>query len=196
MSRVIRGGGGDGDGPRVVPGEVYDARAEAERLTAEARAGAERLTAEARAEAERIAAEAERQGRQAGRAESAELLARAAGERDRALAQAEREVVKLALAAAERIVGEQIALEPERVQRIVRDVIARARRASRLTVRVHPDDVPAVRALEHEVHSLSVEPDPEVARGGCVVRSDVGELDARLEVQLEALERALLGDGG
>jgi type III secretion protein L len=38
---------------------------------------------------------------------------------------------------------------------------------------------------------LRVAADPSVARGGCLVQSDVGALDARVETQLAAIERAL-----
>ena len=195
MSRVIRGGGGGGDDRRVVPGEVFDAQGEAQRIVAEAREQAEGIVAEARERADTLRSEAAREGREAGRAEAAEQLARAAALRDQALEQAEAQIVQLALAAAKRIVGKEIALEPERVRGIVRDVVGRARRAGRLTARVHPDDVQAVRALESEHdHPLAVEPDDAIARGGCIVDTDVGRIDARIEVQLEALERALLGE--
>jgi flagellar biosynthesis/type III secretory pathway protein FliH len=42
------------------------------------------------------------------------------------------------------------------------------------------------------LHTLPrVEPAAELSRGGCIVISDVGVLDARVETQLDALARAL-----
>jgi len=38
---------------------------------------------------------------------------------------------------------------------------------------------------------VSTVPDPSVARGGCIVDTDLGRFDARLDVQLRAVERAL-----
>jgi flagellar biosynthesis/type III secretory pathway protein FliH len=38
---------------------------------------------------------------------------------------------------------------------------------------------------------VGVEVDPAVERGGVVVESDLGRVDARLDAQLEALRRAL-----
>lgn len=186
MSRVIRGGGAT---PRIVPAELVDARAEAERLLAEARAEAERIVGEARAEAERLEEAARAEGLARGQREAAETMLAAARARDETLASAEREVRTLALAAAARIVGEQITLEPERIDAIVRDAIARARRAKSVQVRVHPDDLPALaRAGLEGVRLIG---DAAVARGGCLVTTELGTVDARVEVKLEAMAKLL-----
>jgi flagellar biosynthesis/type III secretory pathway protein FliH len=42
------------------------------------------------------------------------------------------------------------------------------------------------------VNELKLEGDPEVERGGCLVESEAGILDASLSTQLAALDRALL----
>ena len=107
---------------------------------------------------------------------------------DAALAAAEKELGTLALAAAKRILGEELSIAPDRIGAVVEGVLTRARRARSIKVRVHPDDVAALRKLHA---SLSIEPDPSLTRGGCVVETDLGELDARLEVQIAALARAL-----
>jgi flagellar biosynthesis/type III secretory pathway protein FliH len=69
---------------------------------------------------------------------------------------------------------------------VVREGLERVRRASRVRVRVHPSDAAQLIELEAEV----VE-DPSITRGGCVVESELGEVDARLEVRLDALARAI-----
>lgn len=192
MSRVIRGGG---EGPRVVPSEVYDAREEAARIVEEARRAAGALVEEARREADAIRAQARAAGEEEGRARAAADLLRAAEVRDETLRRAERDVVALALAAAKRIVGDELALAPDRVGRIVGEVLDRARRAQRVVVRVAPEDAEAVRrTIETRGATAVVEADASIARGGCVVSTDLGELDARIEVKLAALERALLGE--
>ncbi len=94
------------------------------------------------------------------------------------------------MAAARRIVGEELVLAPERIVTIVREVLERARRARTVTVRVHPADAGALRRAFGEEGAL-VEEDPSLERGGCVVATELGELDARLEVKLEELARAM-----
>jgi len=190
MARVIRGGA---PLPRVLPGAVIDARAEASRIVAAAEADAERIVEGARLEAARIAADAERDGRDAGvalgRTELARILLDAGRARDGATAAAEREVQQLALVAAGRIVGETMAVAPDRIAAIVRDVLTRARRARLVEIRVHPDDAATLQRAPLE--GVRVIGDPEITRGGCVVSSELGRIDARVEVQLAAMAELL-----
>jgi len=196
MSRVIRGSGEPPGG--VVPKEVYDARDEARRIVEEAEAEAGRLVGDAEREAGELREAARREGLEAGRAEVAALLTRAAALRDRSLEDAERETAELALAVARRVIGEELRIAPDHVRSIVREVLGRARRAREVVVTVHPEDAETLRSMQAEADGarFEVREDPSLTRGGCVVRTDLGELDARVEVQLDALARALGARGG
>ncbi len=176
MSRVIRGGGR----PRVVRAEVVDARSEAERILEQARS-----------EAERILDQARQEGLERAREEAATLLLSARRERDRILTSAREDVARVAVLAAERIVAAELALSPERVRDIVERALQPTRRAERVTLRVHPEDA---ELLERLPPNVEVVPDPALQRGGCLVSSERGEVDARIEVQLQALREALLGE--
>jgi type III secretion system HrpE/YscL family protein len=181
VSRVIRGGTPPA---RVVPGELVDARAEAARIVDDARAEAARIVSDARSAAAGVLDDARAQGLAAGRVEAAATLAGAARARDAMLAGAEREVRTLALAVAAKIVGETVALDPERSLVIAREALSRARRAERLELRVHPDDLATLAAA---LPSVQITGDTSIARGGCVVRSELGTVDARIETQLAAI---------
>jgi type III secretion system HrpE/YscL family protein len=205
MSRILRGGPRPSDvvaptapGARIVPSAVFDGRAEAARIVAAARAEAAEIVETARLDARNSARDAEREGRVEGRAEAAAALAEALAIRDRALADAEREVARVALVAAERLVGEAIVADPARLATIVGDGLARARRARDVVVRVHPDDAPHVESLRSAIAAragrpatFSVRPDADLTRGSCLVETDLGTIDARLETKLDALARAL-----
>ena len=43
---------------------------------------------------------------------------------------------------------------------------------------------------------MTVVPDPSIARGGCMVESDFGIIDASLDRQFDEMARALLGSAG
>ena len=201
MSRILRGGPRPAESAprrRVLPGPVFEARAEAARLLEAARAEADALVSAARLRVEGVAREAEDAGRMAGRAEAAAVLAEALALRQGALAEAEREVARVALAVAERLVGEALIASPERIATVVGDGLARARRAKDVVVRVHPDDAPHVDSLRAAVAAragrpgtFSVRADPAITRGGCLVETDLGTIDARLETKLDALAHAL-----
>jgi flagellar biosynthesis/type III secretory pathway protein FliH len=182
MARIIRGSGA------VVPAEVVDARAEAERILEGARAEAERIVDEAREAAAGLTAEAEATGRDLAETRAATLLVTAARTRDEALAAAESEIATLGLLAARHIVGEELVLAPERVEVIVREVLERARRAQHVSIRIHPEDAAGIAAAFPGATVLS---DENMTRGGCVITTDLGQLDARLEVRLSALRKSL-----
>lgn len=191
MSRVIRGDGGN-----VVPAEVYDASEEARRIVADAERRAQAIVASAREQADALRAGARSEGLCAAQTEVAARLLAAGRVRDGALAAAEREVLRLAIAAARRIVVTELTTAPDAMRAIVVELLERARSAKRIVVRVHPDLVARVAELGARTAGLyAVEADASIEPGGCVLATDLGELDARLDVQLASLERALLGDG-
>lgn len=185
MTRVIKAGVGT---VRVIPSAVVDAKADARRILTDA----ERLAAEAiqaaSVEAARIREEAQRSGFARGQAEAAATLLEAARVRDQALANAEMEAVKVALAAVTRILDAELATDPDKIRHIVAANLDRARRAKKVTIHVNPDDLAALGALP--VHAR-VEPDADLTRGGCIIRSELGTVDARIETQLAALAEAL-----
>ena len=104
------------------------------------------------------------------------------------LADAEDDVVELAFAALCRILGEQGATR-EGVLAMVAQCAIGARERDQVGVRLHPDDFALLGAAG--VHQARFSPDPGIVLGGCIVDSATGELDARLETQLERLADTL-----
>ena len=167
----------------------------------DARVAAERIVAQAQAEADRIRAQAAAEGREKGLAAVSELLvgARAAASRARGAAAPELRV--LAVRIAEKLLGRELALRPEAVLDVVTQALAAAGTARQVLVRCHPDDLAALergrpRLLERAARAqvLQLRADAGVGRGGCVVETELGSIDARLSTQLDAIERALRGE--
>lgn len=198
---------------------VSDAQAEAARILEDARTEATTLAAgtEERARVEgRAAGAAEgraeglEQGRAEARTEAAEAFAAVEAAFTRALdsfeadrrrlrEQAREDVLRLALA-----IGGRVALRlPEIDPAVAADQVAEAIRlvgtATRLEVRIHPGDRPAVAdalpgllaRFEASVDAALVD-DPAVDRGGAIVRTPEGSVDARVRVQIDRIARALL----
>jgi len=190
---------------RVVPAEVVDAGAEAQALLSEARRQAEALVAAARGQADELRAEARRAGEAEGR-ETAEaafttMLVEARAEAERMRRAALPAAQTIAVRMAEKIVGRVIALDATAMSDIARQALEAVRaRSGAVALRVHPDDWaaietarPALAARLAKAVELRVIPDAAVGRYGCVVESTAGRLDARLETQIAALERAAFG---
>jgi flagellar assembly protein FliH len=114
----------------------------------------------------------------------------------------ERTVVQLAVTIAELIVKREVSIDREIVLREAREALRRVVGVQQLTLRVNPFDLELVRGQKsalmagaESIRDLRIEPDEAVARGGCIVESDSGNVDARLSTQLRNIEMALLDAG-
>jgi flagellar biosynthesis/type III secretory pathway protein FliH len=179
------------DGGVVEASGASTAAARAASIVESALAEAEHIRAEAR---EAGAAEGRAAGFEAAKAElepgRATLAAAAAGVRStlsELTAQAEREAVELALALADKILSVALELRPE----LVADLVAGALRGvveRELVVEVNPEDVDFLHGV---VEGIEVAPERRVPRGSCVVRTPEGEIDARIDQQLQRAAEAL-----
>lgn len=162
---------------RVLLPELADAHLEARAVAERAREGA-RIEARAEVEAEH----------------AARFLALRRREEKQAELDVER-ALELAVLLAERLIGEELALNPERIATMARLALEEARGARSAVIEVCPLDEPALRTnldrLELSPACLEVKPNPELPRGSLSLHTDLGTLDARLNPQLERLAAAL-----
>jgi flagellar assembly protein FliH len=160
--------------------------------------------AHAEADAIRAAARAEGHvdglsaGLEEGRAQVAAALAaleaavaEVGAARAEAAAAVERDAVELAVQLAEKIVAGTLETEPERVLDVVRGALRRLAERRRVTVLVHPDDLELVRSVAPGfagelggIEHCEVQAERRLTRGGAVVRTDEGQVDASVETQL------------
>ncbi|MCH8618702.1 FliH/SctL family protein [Undibacterium sp. TS12] len=88
----------------------------------------------------------------------------------------------------------------EGVQGLVRQVAQRVSAKEKLIVRLHPSDfkilesggVFEVSPPNQSMEQVSWKADTDIELGGCIIETPVGDLDARLETQLENLRLTLL----
>jgi type III secretion protein L len=195
--KVIKAGGGKS----IVEAPVFDARVEAQTVLDEARAQAERLLADAAQDAERLKQQAIAEGRERGLQAVTELLAGARLAAARSRSASDGELRTLAVKIAEKILGREISLRPEAVADVAAEALRYAGEPRELTIRAHPDDLAALergkpRLVERcrAAQAVVFRADPQVGRGGCIIETELGVVDARLSTQLEAIERALRGE--
>jgi flagellar assembly protein FliH len=124
----------------------------------------------------------------------AERLVDLARERARLRDAGAEQVATLALEVAMHVIGEQVAVDPALLARIVGRALAKARAESSVRVTLHPDDRAA---LEHHLGERGLPPevvledDASQARGGCVVRGPLVTVDARVETALATIAHAM-----
>jgi type III secretion protein L len=189
-SRILKGGASGEERP-IAPAQVFDARLEAERILRQAQSEAERIRTQAAAE-----------GRERGMAAVTELLVGARAAASRARGASAGELRTLAVRIAEKILGRELALRPEAVVDVAAEALASVGSSRQVTLRCHPDDLAALergrpRLLERCARAQAVHfrSDAQIMRGGCVVETELATVDARLNIQLDAIERALRGEG-
>jgi flagellar biosynthesis/type III secretory pathway protein FliH len=183
--------------PRRIPAAVHEADGRVREMVRAAEERAREIVAEAEAARARVLAEASEAGRREGLGRAAAVLALAAAARDRRLADLEGEVAALALEVARKVLGRELAEREGAVADLAARAIAEARDRRHVTLRVNPRDAAAVRAAEGRlaailaVAPLAVREDAAVPPGGAIVETEAGRIDARVEVQLAQLARAV-----
>lgn len=106
-----------------------------------------------------------------------------------------RELAQLAMVVASRVVAHELKLSPELVAHAVREAAGALPAATReLRVRLHPQDLALLQSLGAAEKHWTLQADPALARGDCVLESERSRLDARVESRLAALADAVLGE--
>ena len=115
---------------------------------------------------------------------------------DALLRGAEREAVELVVEVARQVIGDAIRRDLGLVGTTVRRALDRAGALNVVRIRLHPDDEGQVRATLTEVHGqvlpFELLADGVVTVGGCIIDTDAGRIDARLDVQLDQISKLLL----
>jgi flagellar assembly protein FliH len=126
-----------------------------------------------------------------------EVYKQVLAERQKILDAVEPQVARLALKVAEKIIGQEVKASGDSVVGVVRQAMAGLGTREEVKIRIHPHDYPAVdenrKALERLVEGLKlleVVSDPRIEQGSCVLETNLGNVDARISVQLEALAQA------
>jgi flagellar assembly protein FliH len=174
------------------------------------------ILALARVEGEQIRAAAAVEGREegyaAGLAEAREALvpARAALEaaargivdaHQEFIELAEGRAVELALALAEKVIGVTLEVRPELVVELATGALRRAAERDHVVLLVNPDDLQVVRDAAGDlsatlggIRRFEIVPERRIVRGGCLVQTAEGEIDATVETQLERAREVLTAE--
>ena len=182
--------------------DPHVARNDAAGILAAAQAEADAIREQARAQghAEGYAAGREEASAQAAPAVQAlaEALVQAQAERERVADDVEAGAVELAIQIAEKAMAAALNVQPERVVDAVRGALRCLVDRERITIQVNPEDLPVVReAVDSLVQQLGgiehieVQEERRVPRGGAIVRSAAGEIDARVQTKLDKAREIL-----
>ncbi len=110
----------------------------------------------------------------------------------------ENTLVSIALEVAQKLVSDMPISVPM-VESAIRDALAQVEGTAQITVRLHPADLELLQKADSPVLASTDSPgefrflgSPEVTRGGCLVQTRFGTVDARRETKFDLIKRSLL----
>jgi flagellar assembly protein FliH len=140
------------------------------------------------------------EGRQEARAiieEARELLAQLHSERERTLLSLEPEVAKLAIKIAKEVIQSEVNMNQEVVLNIVKNALGGLKGREEVILHVNSEDKDLVeqqsKMLEkflEGVKTFAIVSDSRVERGGCIIETNLGNVDARISTKLQTLTAA------
>lgn len=109
----------------------------------------------------------------------------------------ENELVKLVIAIASQLIRREIKLDPGQIIGVIREAVGVLPLSSQhVTLNLHPDDAELVRQvlkLDENPPLWTLQENPLVTHGGCIVETEVSRVDASLEKRLAAVIATLMG---
>lgn len=127
------------------------------------------------------------------------ILEQSFAEKKQIIAEAEPFLVELSLEVAKKVIGQELQQHPEQVVELAKKALRRSRVHGEITICVNHKYFDFV--LEHRAGflelldgqaELAIYPDYTVQDGGCVIRTPLGSVDARVDTQMEEIKQTLL----
>ncbi len=122
-------------------------------------------------------------------------------EREYLIAEAHQELIGLAIAIAAKIINKQVRIDNEIAIENLKSAISLISEKTSVVVRMNPEDIERLNLLAPEQASrltglshIHIQPDETVERGGCLVNTKSGNIDAQISTQIEKIISQLAPD--
>ena len=193
--------------------EMEKFRQESNREIERGKFEAEKLIKEAELRVSEIEHEAYKKGYEAGREEGYKegqaevmrlidrlgtIVATAVDIRDDIIKSSEKMMTEMILMIARKVIKDEIVERREIVINNIKESLKRVRDRDRIDIRVNFADLDMTTAHKDELikmmeslKKVNIYEDSRVERGGCIIETDVGSIDARITTQLDTIEEAI-----
>ena len=109
----------------------------------------------------------------------------------------EKEVAQLAVSIARKIVCHEVKTTQETVTCVAREALGRVDNPGKIKIKLNPDDLQFIKDTQvqfshflHNVDNIRFEAEESIQSGGCLIETDRGDMDARIEKQFQAIEES------
>ncbi|WP_201456415.1 HrpE/YscL family type III secretion apparatus protein [Chlamydia sp. 17-3921] len=106
-------------------------------------------------------------------------------------------LVHLAIASVKKIIGKELEMHPETIVSIISQALKELTQNKQITIYLNPQDLPLVeksrpdlKQIVEYADALILTTKQDIAPGGCIIETEAGIVNAQLDVQLSALEKA------
>ncbi len=186
---------------------------ESEREVERGKFEAEKMIKDAELKVSEIEHEAYKKGYEAGREEGYKegqaevmrlidrlgtIVSTAVDIRDDIIRSSEKLMTEMILMIARKVIKDEIVERREVVINNIREAIKRVKDRDRIDIRVNFADLDMTTAHKDELikmmeslKKVNIYEDSRVDRGGCIIETDVGAIDARISTQLDTIEEAI-----
>lgn len=106
-------------------------------------------------------------------------------------------VLQLSTKIAEKIVHREVTMSST-IEQVLRESIKKVMGSNEVHIKMHPDDYQLLyndgktAFIEKSFNKIKFEPTDKVERGGCVIETEIGNVDARIESQLQNITNELM----
>jgi flagellar assembly protein FliH len=109
----------------------------------------------------------------------------------------EKEVAQLALSIARKIVCHEVKTTQETVTCVARKALGRVDNPGKIKIKLNPGDLQFIKDTQDQfshfldnVDKIRFEGEESIQSGGCLIETDRGDIDARIEKQFQAIEES------
>lgn len=111
---------------------------------------------------------------------------------------AEKQAVELGLVIAKKIICHEVSINNETIFRVLKEALKKVTDQQEIHIKMNPSDLQAIKDAEFQVSGLGkgadnviLEPADGISRGECVIETNFGVIDARIDSRIKVVEEAL-----
>lgn len=182
---------------KFIPSSEFSSLLNAKDILEAVKEDAEKYKATVAAECEKLKEEAEKIGFNKGFEAWAKELARLENEIAKIRSDSEKAIIPIALKAAKKIVGKEIELSNETILNIVLNYLKAVSTHKKITIYVSRKDLSILennrqqlKDVFESLEALSIRERSDIEPGGCIIETEGGIINAKLENQWEVIETA------
>ncbi len=110
----------------------------------------------------------------------------------------ESEMLELVIAVSKKVIHKEVATDRDTVLNTIKATVNSIIGKEEIKIKLNPEDLKLAKDIKVDISNLiegvkniTIDGDISVGRGGCIVETNYGSVDARIEQQMEAIEHAL-----